>query len=151
MRIGALVLGLIGGLIGFVGGATVAVLGGVAVLNLGEFIAQFGSEENSVAVWRGMLAVLASIVAAGAALLALSHPRYSAIVLILSAAAGVYLIGGYYAPAAVFLVPATLFAVRGSFDKKAIGFGRRTVPARPVPALQRRRPAGGGNGKAPAR
>ena len=149
MRIGALVLGLIGALIGFVGGATVAVLGGVAVLNLGEFIAQFGSEENSVAVWRGMLAVLASIVAAGAALLALSHPRYAAIVLILSAAAGVYLIGGYYAPAAVFLVPATLFAVRGSFDKKAIGFGRRSASAGTGP--QRRRPAGGGNGKAPAR
>lgn len=149
MRIGALVLGLIGALIGFVGGATVAVLGGVAVLNLGEFIAQFGSEENSVAVWRGMLAVLASIVAAGAALLALSHPRVSAIILILSAAAGVYLIGGYYAPAIVFLVPATLFAVRGSFDKKAIGFGRRSSKGGPGP--KRRRPAGGGNGKAPAR
>ena len=149
MRIGALVLGLIGALIGFVGGATVAVLGGVQVFNLGEFIAQFGSEENSVAVWRGMLAVLASVVAAGAALLALSHPRYSAIVLILSAAAGVYLIGGYYAPAAVFLVPATLFAVRGSFDKKAIGFGRRSPGGGTGP--QRRRPSGGGNGKAPAR
>ncbi len=149
MRIGALVLGLIGALIGFVGGATVAVLGGVSVLNLGEFVAQFGSEENSVAVWRGMLAVLASIVAAGAALLALSHPRVSAIILILSAAAGVYLIGGYFAPAAVFLVPATLFAVRGSFDKKAIGFGRRSGSRGPGP--QRRRPSGGGNGKAPAR
>lgn len=149
MRIGALVLGLLGAVIGFVGGATVAVLGGVSVLNLGEFVAQFGSEENSVAVWRGMLAVLASIVAAGGALMALSHPRYSAIVLILSAAAGVYLIGGYYAPSAVFLVPATLFAVRGSFDKTAIGFGRRTSNAGPGP--QRRRPAGGGNGKAPSR
>ena len=149
MRIGALVLGLIGALIGFVGGATVAVLGGVSVLNLGEFVAQFGSEENSVAVWRGMLAVLTSIVAAGAALLSLSHPRYSAVVLILCAAAGVYLIGGYFAPAAVFLVPATLFAVRGSFDKKAIGFGRRTAKAGPGP--QRRRPAARGNGKAPSR
>ena len=149
MRIGALVLGLIGALIGFVGGATVAVLGGVQVFNLGEFIAQFGSEENSVAVWRGMLAVLASVVAAGAALLALSHPRISAIILILSTAAGVYLIGGYFAPAIVFLVPATLFAVRGSFDKKAIGFGRRSAAGGSGP--QRRRPAGGGNGKAPAR
>ena len=150
MRIGALVLGLIGALIGFVGGATVAVLGGVAVLNLGEFIAQFGSEENSVAVWRGMLAVLASIVAAGGALMALGRPKSSAFVLILSAAAGVYLIGGYFAPAAVFLVPATLFAIRGSFDKKAIGFGRsKSSTAGPGP--QRRRRTGGGNGKAPAR
>ena len=149
MRIGALVLGLLGALIGFVGGATVAVLGGVAVLNLGEFLAQFGSEENSVAVWRGMLAVLASVVAAGGALVALGRPRISAIILIFSAAAGVYLIGGYYAPAAVFLVPATLFAIRGSFDKTAIGFGRRSGGGGPGP--QRRRPAGTGNGKAPSR
>ena len=149
MRIGALVLGLIGAVIGFVGGATVAVLGGVSVLNLGEFVAQFGSEENSVAVWRGMLAVLASIVAAGGALISLNRPRWSGVVLILSAAAGVYLIGGYYAPAIVFLVPATLFAVRGSFDKKAIGFGRRSAAGGSGP--QRRRPSGGGNGKGPAR
>ena len=133
------------------GGATVAVLGGVAVLNLGEFIAQFGSEENSVAVWRGMLAVLASIVAGGRSVDGAGPSQVSsAFVLILSAAAGVYLIGGYFAPAAVFLVPATLFAIRGSFDKKAIGFGRsKSSTAGPGP--QRRRRAGGGNGKAPAR
>ena len=149
MQIGALVLGLIGALIGFVGGATVAVLGGVAVLNLGEFIATFGSDENSVAVWRGMLAVLASVVAAGGALMALNRPKASAAILILTAAAGVYLIGGYYAPAAVFLVPATLFAIRGSFGKKGIGFGRSTATAGSGP--QRRRPTAGGNGKAPRR
>ena len=102
MQIGALVLGLIGAVIGFVGGATVAVLGGVEVLNLGEFIAAFGSDENSVAVWRGMLAVMASVVAAGGALTALNRPRASAAILILSAAAGVYLIGGYYAPRGCF-------------------------------------------------
>ncbi len=149
MQIGALVLGLLGAVIGFVGGATVAVLGGVSVLNLGEFVAQFGSEENSVAVWRGMLAVLASIVAAGGALMALNHPRYSALILILSAAAGVYLIGGYFAPAAVFLVPATLFAVRAGFGTKVIGFGRSKAASGPGP--QRRRPARSGNGKAPSR
>ena len=149
MQIGALVLGLIGAVIGFVGGATVAVLGGVSVLNLGEFLAQFGSEENSVAVWRGMLAVLASIVAAGGAFMALTRPKVSAAILILSAAAGVYLIGGYYAPAAVFLVPATLFAVRGGLGKKAIGFGRSTASAGQGP--QRRRPTAGGNGKTPRR
>ena len=149
MRIGALVLGLIGAVIGFVTGATVAVGGGVAVLGFGDFGVTFGSEKTSLAVWRGMLAVLASIIAAGGALIALNRPRISAAVAFLMAAAGVFLINWIYAPAAVFLVAATLFAIRGSFDKKAIGFGRR--PSKAGPGPQRRRPSGGGNGKAPGR
>ena len=75
MRIGALVLGLIGAVCGFVGGAAVAVVGGAAVLNFGEFGITFGSEESSVAVWRGMLAVFASIVAAGGAFHGAEPPK----------------------------------------------------------------------------
>ena len=139
-------MGLIGAVCGFVGGAAVAIVGGAAVLNFGEFGITFGSEESSVAVWRGMLAVLASIVAAGGAFMALNRPRASAAVFILTAAAGVYLITVAYAVAVVFLVSAALFAICGSKHKS---FGRRAATAGPGP--QRRRQAGGGNSKAPRR
>ena len=146
MRIGALVLGLIGAVCGFVGGGAVAIVGGAAVLNFGESGITFGSEESSVAVWRGMLAVLASIVAAGGAFMALNRPKASAAVFILTAGAGVYLITVAYAVAVVFLVSAALFAICGNKHKS---FGRRTAPTGSGP--QRRRPAGGGNSKAPSR
>ena len=146
MRIGALVLGLIGAVCGFVGGGAVAIVGGAAVLNFGESGITFGSEESSVAVWRGMLAVLASIVAAGGAFMALNRPKASAAVFILTAGAGVYLITVAYAVAVVFLVSAALFAICGSKHKS---FGRRTATTGPGP--QRRRPTRGGNSKAPPR
>ena len=147
MRIIAFILGLLGAIVGFVGGAAVAVLGGAAVLELGEFGATFGSDESSVAVWRGMLAVFASVVAVGGAILALGYPRASAAVLFLSAAAGVYLITAMYAPAAVFLLIAALFAFRGR-SKSTSGSGRAAGGSS---GPQRRRQARGGSPRPPPR
>lgn len=110
MRIAALVLGIIGGVIGLMAAATAGLLGGAAGALATD--AQSTAQATEIA-GRGGLGVLISIVAMVGAAFAMAKPRFAALTLLITGVAGLFAIGGFYLLAGPLLLVASLLAFLG--------------------------------------
>lgn len=116
MRVGALILGILGGLFG-IGGAVLAILaGGVG--------AAFGAEEAETVVGLGLAALALSIVGIIGSALALAKPRAAAALMLVTG------IGGFIAISFAFVIGGTLL-IAGS----VLAFFGRTKKVR-SPAVE---------------
>lgn len=111
MRVAALVLGIIGGVIGIMAAATAGALGG-AVGALSANDPKATAQATEIA-GRGGLGVVISIVALVGAALAMAKPRAAALILLLTGIAGLVTVGGFYLLAGPLLLVAALLAFLG--------------------------------------
>lgn len=105
MRIAALALGVLGAAAGFIDAVYVVFIGG--------FGASLGAEGGEQVFAQGLGAVGASVAGLVGAVLAMPKPKASAIVMGLSAIAGVIFVTAAFIPGAILLLLAALFAFLG--------------------------------------
>ncbi len=110
MRIAALVIGIIGGVIGLLAATTAGLIGGAAGALSTD--TQTTAQATEIA-GRGGLGVLLSILAMVGAAFAMAKPRFAAVVLALTGFGGLLAVGGFYLLAGPLLLVAALLAFLG--------------------------------------
>lgn len=106
MRIAALALGVLGAAAGFIAAVYVVFIGG-----FGASLGAEGGEQVFVA--QGLGAVGASVAGLVGAVLAMPKPKASAIIMGLSAIAGLIFVAAAFIPGTILLLLAALFAFLG--------------------------------------
>lgn len=102
MRLAALIIGIFGGMAGFLGALFALAVGGLG--------SELGVEESGTVVTLGLIALAMSIVAIIGAALCMAKPRLAASLMILSTIVGVISIFVFYSVAAIFLIIAAILA-----------------------------------------
>lgn len=110
MRVAALVLGIIGGVIGIMAAATATGLGGMAGALADDPAAT--AQATDIA-GRGALGIVISIVALVGGALAMAKPRTAAVIMLLTGIAGLVAVGGFYLLAGPLLLVGALLAFLG--------------------------------------
>jgi len=110
MRVGALVVGLIGSLWGIAAAVTTALFGGLAEA--------FETEGASTITGLGAAAVLVSIVGLVGAAIALSKPKAGGIMMIIAAVLGIILTSAMYVLPGLLLLVGGILALIGQRELK---------------------------------
>ena len=105
MRIAALIIGIFGSVAGFIGAVFAVFIGGLG--------GAFGAEGAGEVAGLGFGALIASVVALVGAALALAKPRTSAVIMGVSAIAGLIFVSAAFVLGTILLLIATLFAFLG--------------------------------------
>lgn len=105
MRIAALIIGIFGSVAGFIGAIFALFVGGIG--------GALGAEGAGQVAGLGVGALIASVAALVGAALAMAKPRTSAVIMGLSAIAGLIFISWAFVLGTVLLLLATLFAFLG--------------------------------------
>ncbi|MBS4007490.1 MAG: DUF4064 domain-containing protein [Clostridium sp.] len=106
MRIAALILGILGGIIGMGGGFFAALFGG-----LGQ---AFQAEGATMVTGLGLAAIPAGILGLVGGALAIARPKLAGLLMLISAVVGVILVSAAYIVASIFLVIGGIFAFIGN-------------------------------------
>ncbi len=122
MRVAALVLGIIGGVIGILAASTATGLGAIGTIAKDPKAVAQATELAG----RGGLAIAISIIAMVGAALAMAKPRAAAVVLLVTGLAGLFAVGGFYLLAGPLLLVGALLAFLGRGPTAAHG---ATTPA----------------------
>lgn len=109
MRVAALVLGIIGGVIGILAASTATGLGAIGTIAKDPKAVAQATELAG----RGGLAIAISIAAMVGGGLAMAKPRFAAALLLFTGLAGVLLVGGFYLLAGPLILVAALLAFLG--------------------------------------
>ncbi len=105
MKIAALIVGIFGSVAGFIGAILALFVGGIG--------SAFGAEDAGQVTGLGFGALIASVVALVGAALALAKPRASAILMGISAIAGLIFVSFAFVLGTILLLIATLLAFLG--------------------------------------
>ena len=111
MRVGALVVGILGSIGAFIGAS--CVVAGGAVLDA------FGEEEGAEIAGQGFLGFGASVLGLVGAAIAIAKPRTASVLMLVAAVVGLIVNGGFFIPGAILLGIGSLLAFLGRNEKKA--------------------------------
>lgn len=112
MRLAALILGILGGIVGILGGGAATLIGGVGQV--------LEAEGASTVVGLGMAAIPTAILGIVGGAMAMARPKAAGIMMLISAGAGVIFVSAAYYIAAIMLVAGGILALVGQKEIKAL-------------------------------